>query len=300
MFNPRIGRWTQPDPHWGLHNQQSSTNAILQSGNLFMFAMHNPVRWSDPLGLFAWNEADDHWFNLQYEVINAGGSYIHQGGRGQSSWQVSVFGVNVSFNSAADGMRTVDGVTQIRADLFYSTVVGAAQEMIFLGAHGGVVRFNPIPHLHISMFAASGTDAYSKFYRLYAGNVRWGGVRFATISGGASNEGLTAIFGLESAVSAINRQDYLGRAGLSFINHLHTGTGMISQLFDAHNHFSRYHSGHFTYRLLPPLSRPMGFNSTSVTISLLRSVGLDHGMSGNQQNWAVGIDNHIHPMFFGR
>ena len=52
MFNPRIGRWTQPDPHWGLHNQQASPNAILQSGNLFVGMVNNPVRWTDPTGLF--------------------------------------------------------------------------------------------------------------------------------------------------------------------------------------------------------------------------------------------------------
>jgi len=32
---------------------QGSPNAITQAGNLFMFVMHNPVRWVDPTGLFA-------------------------------------------------------------------------------------------------------------------------------------------------------------------------------------------------------------------------------------------------------
>jgi len=40
-----------------------SVHAILQSGNLFVYTMNNPVRWSDPTGLFAvcpvtiWNAA---------------------------------------------------------------------------------------------------------------------------------------------------------------------------------------------------------------------------------------------------
>ena len=51
-FNPRTGRFTQPDPFWGIHNMQGSPNAIAQSSNLFMFAMHNPIRWVDPSGLF--------------------------------------------------------------------------------------------------------------------------------------------------------------------------------------------------------------------------------------------------------
>jgi len=52
-FNPRTGRFTQPDPHWGIHNMQSSRSAILQSGNLFMYVMHNQVRFIDSSGLFA-------------------------------------------------------------------------------------------------------------------------------------------------------------------------------------------------------------------------------------------------------
>jgi len=50
FFNPRSGRFTQPDPHWGLHNMQNGCCAIMQSGNLYMYVMHNPVRWVDPSG----------------------------------------------------------------------------------------------------------------------------------------------------------------------------------------------------------------------------------------------------------
>jgi len=52
-MSPRIGRWTQPDPFWGLHNMQESTHAILQAGNLFVYVMHNPVMFVDPWGLNA-------------------------------------------------------------------------------------------------------------------------------------------------------------------------------------------------------------------------------------------------------
>ena len=49
-FNPRIGRWTQPDPFWGLHNMQNCNWSILQSGNLFVYTINNPVRFVDPSG----------------------------------------------------------------------------------------------------------------------------------------------------------------------------------------------------------------------------------------------------------
>ena len=52
-FNPRTGRFSQPDPFWNIGNMQTSPNAIAQAGNLFVFTMNNPVRWIDPTGLFA-------------------------------------------------------------------------------------------------------------------------------------------------------------------------------------------------------------------------------------------------------
>ena len=52
-LNPRTGRWLSPDPFWNIKNMQRSSAAITQSGNLFMYTMHNPVRWVDPTGLFA-------------------------------------------------------------------------------------------------------------------------------------------------------------------------------------------------------------------------------------------------------
>ena len=55
-FNPRTGRFTQPDPFWNIHNMQRNVASILQSGNLFVYTMNNPIRWIDPSGL----EARDH------------------------------------------------------------------------------------------------------------------------------------------------------------------------------------------------------------------------------------------------
>jgi len=63
-LNPRLGRWTQPDPLWGIGNMIHGTSptlrndryipsiaAILQAGNLFIYCAHNPVRWIDSSGL---------------------------------------------------------------------------------------------------------------------------------------------------------------------------------------------------------------------------------------------------------
>lgn len=50
-YNPQTLKGTQPDPFWGIHNMQRDRYAIAQAGNLFMYCIHNPVRWIDPSGL---------------------------------------------------------------------------------------------------------------------------------------------------------------------------------------------------------------------------------------------------------
>jgi len=54
-FNPRTGRFTQPDPFFHALNGNLHS-CMMQAGNLYMFVMHNPVMWSDHWGLFASND----------------------------------------------------------------------------------------------------------------------------------------------------------------------------------------------------------------------------------------------------
>ena len=62
-YNPRTGRFTQPDPHWNIGNAIFGDNlmerngrfvpcplAIMQAGNLFVYCINNPIRWTDPTG----------------------------------------------------------------------------------------------------------------------------------------------------------------------------------------------------------------------------------------------------------
>jgi len=50
-YNPGNGRFTQPDPNWNTKNMQENTETILQSGNLYVYTMNNPIIWADPWGL---------------------------------------------------------------------------------------------------------------------------------------------------------------------------------------------------------------------------------------------------------
>jgi len=303
-FSPRLGRWTQPDPYWGIHNFQNCPASIFQSANLFLYTMHNPVMWVDPTGLlaffpgFSWNEDSDHWFNMATAVPASGGTMSASVVNGIYMLHVTIFGVTVTFNTGMDGVlrippgRFTNYSWQVRADTFYSIIVGAATEMIFLGAHGGIIQSNPIPHLHISMFVSQSSSYWNHAY--FEDYTRWGNVRYAFISG-SSCSGL-----MGNAISQVNRMAYLDRPGLQYINHLYTGKGMISGLFEAHAHFMDFHRTSFWYAPLPvPAWLSEGFNSTSITLSLLNSVGLDHGMTSNQLRWAVGANRHIHPRYFG-
>jgi len=44
--------------------------AMMQSGNLFMFAMHNPVRWTDPLGLWT-KDIHEELTRLAMEILGS-------------------------------------------------------------------------------------------------------------------------------------------------------------------------------------------------------------------------------------
>ena len=66
LYDPRNGRFTQPDPFWNVGNMIWGSSpvtmghgvmrpdawAIMQSGNLFVFGLNNPVFFVDPSGLF--------------------------------------------------------------------------------------------------------------------------------------------------------------------------------------------------------------------------------------------------------
>jgi len=65
FFDPRVGRFTQPDPHWNTGNMIWGDDtfemghgvmmpcilSIIQSGNLFVYCLNNPIMFVDPSGL---------------------------------------------------------------------------------------------------------------------------------------------------------------------------------------------------------------------------------------------------------
>jgi len=69
IYNPRRGRWNSPDPFFhALHGNLQS--CVIQSGNLFMFVMHNPVRFTDPTGLWS-KDIHEELTRLALEIMGA-------------------------------------------------------------------------------------------------------------------------------------------------------------------------------------------------------------------------------------
>ena len=154
--------------------------------------------------------------------------------------------------------------------------------MTFLGGHTANIPGTNDFHMHIAMFVARGHAFY--YDDAFAGNTRWG-LRYAFISG--------TMGGFFRTQGDINRDSYLERANRQFWNRIHTGVGMVEQLFAAHDYFMKNHSSTFPWN-------GVWTNSTSFTIGLVNAVGLNHGLTSAQIARARGIDNAFAARYFGR
>ena len=132
LYDPRIGRFTQPDPFWNTGNMQFGSSpvtmghgvmrpdawAIMQAANLFVYCMNNPVYWIDPSGLRAYSVRHGR---TRY-TLNVHHDWVVEGATG-------IAGLFVPFTGLArQGINRAFGYREIGIDWFGigSTILDAA------------------------------------------------------------------------------------------------------------------------------------------------------------------------------
>jgi len=277
-YNPELGRFINEDP-------------IRDGLNWYEYAGGNPVRFIDPLGLFAWNEDDDHWFDLKAEVEKVGGRIRYQQDRFMGSWVVDVYGVTVTFSGNSDGVKSFArsyGKPFVRADVFYSSVVRAAGgEMVFLGGHpafdGWFFAMGSL-HTYAMMFVSSESVHWNARY--FENNEKWG-LQYATLGGTASQ---ATDMRLQIVANVASDLEFDKR---TFQKHLFTGKGAIDKLLEAHNSQGR---GWVYGSLLVPGVRGIHI-SNNILSGLLHVAGIH---PGKLEHLAIGWDYPTPDSFFGR
>ena len=146
FYNPAIGRFISEDPYWTIHNMQFGRNpnpnnpvpciqAIMQSSNLFVYVMNNPIRFIDPLGLWG---RDVHVVRTTEWAIEAGfteaqarlltfANYYGVDFHLRTGFFNFITGTPYHFNRAAYGERDS---RLVRSDRFFYNAVSMANAAI--------------------------------------------------------------------------------------------------------------------------------------------------------------------------
>ena len=283
-YNPATGRFLTEDP-------------IKAGLNWYAYCYNNPVMFIDPWGLFGWNEDDDHMFELRREVEDAGGSVSWNAYT--STATVSIYGVTVSFRKNTDGVTISNGIMQVRADVFYCAVVSAATEMVFMGGHNAFGIPGMI-HTSVIIFVSPNSGYYNT--KEFQANVKWGNVRYATIGGESSGGGRINMY----ITGDLNRPPDVNLGAKKFMQHLHTGIGMATEMFSAHYYYMTYNNKSLPYALFPspvqtwylPYYVVSGYNSNSYAHGLMQAAGLSPQLPSKIS--APGWKYPISARYFGR
>ena len=267
-YQPSTSRFLTEDP-------------IRDGLNWYAYANNNPIYFSDPWGLFGWNEKDDHVFNIQKEVEDAGGTFSFN--RNTSTITIGIYGVTAKFGSgdwyyAGSNRTSNDSQLRMTAATFYSGVINAAVEMIFVGAHVVNIPDNngvqtSFHHSSVIMFISDNSSYWGTKH--FKGNVRWG-MQYATLSaeswGGGRNPSL---FGTLDAV--YNRDADIDLSTKVSMQHVHSGAGRVSGIFSSFNYYYSHSNGCVPYAsLMIPFPFVPEYNSNSFTSGLLRAAGFKY------------------------
>ena len=280
-FNPTTGRFTQPDPFWNIHNMQGGTGAILQSANLFVFVMNNPVIFVDPLGLVAWTTEDQ----AEFERLMAQG-HTTEASLFFNSMEIAIRDYNraVSNNDLFGRNQANFSGVQARQRFFAGGYVDTfdylhgRNELSFLGVHNAF-GIPGVGHASILIFAGEGSEFWSHDN---FSNTAWGGAaRFVTI-GGESVPGDGMLRG------RLDRDSDANLGNKREMQLLSVSPSQVHQMFTATAHFNNNAS--LRYNLF-------NMNSNSFARGLLDAVGISYTTPrSNLPAWNTRIPAH----HFGR
>jgi len=258
-----------PEPIGLLGGNGTDRNAYLSASGT---AATRPIT-SAPM----WNEDNGEWFELKSAVESAGGKY--SGNVDNSRATVSIYGLTINFSVYQKGAKWNDGKLYIQADAFYSTIVDAATEMVFMGTHFVNMPINFTDSHHSCAIMFVGTDSSYWDDGRFIKNEKWG-IRYATIGGesGIFNSFLTGKVNRDSDVTLSTKVE---------MQWLHSGVGKIEKLFAAEENYrnnTRWVWDKLPYTFYP--TDQFGYNSNSYARGILESVGLNPKTpSHNSPGW---------------
>jgi len=274
MFNPRLGRWTQPDPFWDIHNMMENVNTRTQAGNLYMFTMHNPVRWADPTGLFA---------KPAMSVLSV-----------RSSFPVP----KVITHSILSSSLVACSSSSFSVSAVQNAMAAGANLLVFVG---GMTAFGPqsnsrLPqHASIQIFIAPGHELWDTGHFDSIG----GGIGHATIGGFTANRYFSGIRGAlgeigEPMVGFINDGFDVYLPALHSLTHLPgVTTAQVESMFLAALNFTN--RGAIPYN---PIGVG-GHNSNSFIAGLLNHAQVRHpSVSNSAIGGFPGWNNPIPSRYF--
>jgi len=187
FYNPALGRFISEDPHWTISNMQSSVEAILQSGNLFVYCGNDPVNRIDPSGLLFVVRGNDGTYRIE--------AFTSADGWAQFITCLSPAG-NV-LNYFYQNWR-IDG-----------TVVGHFHWAWIGGSSGGGVRFNEVNENTLRHALAQ--DALMLYFGGAAGKTTLAINALISVVSSGSREvhsevilGLMAVHGIENSFSSVD------------------------------------------------------------------------------------------------
>jgi len=85
FYNPATGRFINEDPYWYVGNMQEDLYTILQSANLYVFGLSNPIMFIDPSGLRV--ELCVYATDEQIELFDMAFEYLYQSAVFRDLWR---------------------------------------------------------------------------------------------------------------------------------------------------------------------------------------------------------------------